>query len=351
MKRYLLFIVLVFLLIIPAQAQSTPLQVIATTTVIADVAQNVGGDLVAVASLVPVDTDIHAFQPLPQDVARVADADLILVNGAGLEEFLGGLVENAAEVELVVVSNGVEVLGFSDGHGHEEGEEDHAEDEADHEGEHMGGEHLGVLGVDAACEAEAHEVEAHEEEADHAEEDHEHGACDPHFWTDPNNVSIWVGNIAEAFAAADPANAEIYRTNATAYQAELAALDAEIQAQIAELPEENRVIVTNHEFLGYFAHHYGFEVVGTVIPSVSTVAEPSPQEVAALIEIIQAEGVQAIFAEVSDPGRLAEIVAADAGDVQVVTLYSDALSAADGPAATYLDYLRYNAGAIIDALR
>src|SRR5690606_5640525 len=101
---------------------------------------------------------------------------------------------------------------------------------------------------------------------------------------------------------------------------------------------------------GYFAHHYGFKVIGTVIPSLSTLAEPSPQEVAELIEIVQAESVRAIFAEVSDPGRLAEIVAADAGDMQVVTLYSDALSSADGPAATYLDYLRYNAGAIISAL-
>ena len=349
MKRHLIFIVLVFLLIIPVQAQPDPLQVIATTTIIADVAQNVGGDLVEVSSLVPVDTDIHAFQPVPQDVARVADADLILVNGAGLEAFLGGLVENAAAVEMVVVSNGVEVLSFSDSHAHE-AEEDHDEGEAVHEDEHLGGEHLGVLGVDAACEAEAHEDEAHEEETDHAEEDHEHGACDPHFWTDPNNVSIWAGNIAEAFAAADPANAETYRANAVAYQEALAALDTEIQAQVAELPESNRVIVTNHEFLGYFAYHYGFDVVGTVIPSLSTLAEPSPQEVAELIEIVQAEGVRAIFAEVSDPGRLADIVAADAGDVQVVTLYSDALSSADGPAATYLDYLRYNAGAIISAL-
>ncbi len=333
MKRYLLLILLVFVVITPVQAQTPPLQVLTTTTIIADIAKNVGGELVEVTSLVPADADIHAFQPVPQDVARVADADLVLINGAGLEGFLSGLIENAAEVQVVTISDGIEVLPFGEEHDHE-AEEDHADDE-----------HLGVLGVDAECEGEEHE-----EAEEHEGEEHDHGACDPHFWTDPNNVMIWAGNIAEAFATADSANAEIYRANAEAYQSELAALDAELKTLVDTLPENQRIIVTNHEFLAYFAHHYGFEVVGTVIPSVTTLAEPSPQDVAALIETVRAEGVQAIFAEVSDPGRLAQIVAADAGDIAVVSLYSDSLSSTDGPAATYLDYLRYNTEAIITAL-
>ncbi len=126
--------------------------------------------------------------------------------------------------------------------------------------------------------------------------------------------------------------------------------DAEVEALLAEIPEENRVIVTNHEFLAYFAKRYGFEIVGVVIPGGTTLAEPAPQDVAELIETIEHEGVRAIFVEVSDAGRLAQVIAGDAGSVQVVTLYSDSLSSADGPAATYLDYMRHNAAAIAAAL-
>jgi zinc/manganese transport system substrate-binding protein len=353
MKRILTLILLCFLVFIPAQAQTEPLRVVATTTIIADVARNIGGDLVEVVSIVPPDTDIHAFQPVPQDVALIAQADLVLVNGAGLETFLGGLVENVAEVELVVVSNGVEILAFG-GHGHDHDEDDdHGHDEDDNHTDdedgnhhHMRGERIGVLGQDADC-GDDDDDHAHEDDDHH---DHDHGDCDPHVWTDPRNVMIWADNIADAFASADPANADTYRANAEAYRAQLVALDAEIEATLSVIPPEARVLVTNHEFLAYFADRYGFEVVATVIPGISTLAEPSPQEVAALIDLIQDEGVSAIFAEVSDPGRLAQVIAADAGEIAVVTLYSDSLSGPDGPAATYIDYLRHNAQAIASAL-
>ncbi len=330
MKRLLMLIVLCFTGIIPTNAQAEPLTVVTTTSLIADVARNVGGDLVSVTALVPPDTDIHAFQPAPQDVALVAQADVVLVNGAGLEGFVTGIIENAAGVEPLVVSNGIEVLAFGE-HGH-----DHDEDE-----NHADDKHLGVLGQDAACEAG---------EQEEGEDDHAHGSCDPHFWTNPQNVMVWAENIAQAFASTDPANAEAYHANAAAYLEQLAALDAEVEALLAEIPEENRVIVTNHEFLAYFAKRYGFEIVGVVIPGGTTLAEPAPQDVAELIETIEHEGVRAIFVEVSDAGRLAQVIAGDAGSVQVVTLYSDSLSSADGPAATYLDYMRHNAAAIAAAL-
>lgn len=339
MKRTFILILLAFLPVFAAHAQER-LHVVATTTIIADVAQNVGGDLVTVTALVPANTDIHAFQPVPQDVALVAQADVLLVNGGGLEAFLSGLVENAAGVEPVVVSNGVAVLAFGDDDG----------------------EVVGVLGDGANCSLHRHD-DAHEhdhDDHDHADEahehdddahdDHDHGDCDPHFWTNPQNVAVWAGNIAEALAAADPDHADTYRANAAAYQTQLAALDAAITALLADIPDDQRVIVTNHEFLGYFATHYGFEVVGTVLPGGSTLAEPSPQDVADLIGTIQDTGVQAIFVEVSDPGRLAEVIAGDVGTVTIATLYSDSLSAADGPASTYLDYLRYNAEVIAAAL-
>ena len=335
MKRLYRFIVPLFILLLPVgvSTQDASLKVVATTTLIADVARNVGGDVVDVSALIPPDSDVHAFQPAPQDAAAIAQANVVLVNGANLEEGLLALVEGSATVELTIVSNGVEMLGFGE-HDHEHAEEDH---------EH---ETVGVLGVDAECGAEEH----HEEEHADDEAKHEHGACDPHVWGNPQNVAIWADNIAAAFAAADPDNADTYAANAAAYKDQLTALDAELEALYGSIPEADRVIVTNHEFMGYLAARYDLEVVGTVIPSASTLAEPSPQDVADLIGTIQETGVKAIFAEVSDPNALAQVVAQDAGEVKVVTLYSESLSAPDGPASTYIDFMRYDAQAIVGAL-
>lgn len=516
-KLFLILIVLSMLATVPASiAQDTPLHVVATTTIIADVAQNVGGHLVMVTALVPPDSDIHAFQPSPQDVAAVADADVVLVNGAGLEMFLADLVENAAGVEPVVVSNGIAMLAFGD-HGHEDDQDagmsdmghggmamsgavtggyviitnngstadtlvnvqvdhvgmvelhqtivendvarmepmtngieipagetvelrpgsfhmmlmdvqqtfavgdtltltlmfasgaelvipavigevapetadtvtvgdlsatlawvrpvevmaaeaaetghthgamdmpmateeaemghSHAAAETDHD--HEMPETIGILGKDADCGEDDGMGHTHSDD----EADHEHGACDPHVWTNPHHVMVWADNIAAAFAAADPDNAEIYMANAAAYKDQLAALDAEITEILSVIPQENRIIVTNHETMGYFAAHYGFEVVGVVIAGGTTLSEPDPQTLAALVETIREEGVRAIFAENTTNATLAEAVAAEVGDsVVIATLYTDALSAADGAAPTYLDYLRFNAQTIAAAL-
>lgn len=341
MKRHLTPIVLFFTLIFAplSLAQDSPLSVVATTSIIADVARNVGGDLVEVHALIPPDTDAHAFQPAPQDAVMIEAAKVVLVNGAGLEEGLLQLVESTARVDLTVVSQGVAVLAFGESQP-DEGVDDHEADE------HGTAETIGLLGEDAECEVE----EAHEDEAEAEEEDHEHGACDPHFWGDPTNVIIWAQNITDAFAAADPTNAQTYQANAAAYIEQLEALDAELEALFATLPEDARRIVTNHDFLSYFAARYGFEVIGTVIPSVSSLAEPAPQDVAELVAVIEQEGVRTIFAEVSDAAQLAQVIASDADDVTVATLYSDSLSAPDGPAATYLDYMRANASTITEAL-
>jgi ABC-type Zn uptake system ZnuABC Zn-binding protein ZnuA len=345
-------------------AQDAPIRVLATTTILADVAQNVAGDLFTVDTLVPADADTHAFEPSTADVARVAEADLLLVVGAGYEAFLGDLLENAGSeaAEVITVSNGVEILGFSSEHDHEHEGEEHADEadpmateeahsEEEHEHEHEGEAHIGVLGVDAECDVHEHEGE----EAEHSEEgeeghEHEHGECDAHVWTDPMNGVIWANNIADAFSAADAANAAAYRANADAYIAQLEAVDAEIETLVAGIPEARRILVTNHEFMGYFAYAYGFEVVGTVLPGATTDAEPNPQELADLIALVQEEGVPAIFAEVSANPQLAEVVAEEAGIAVVTTLYSESLSGSDGPASTYLDYLRYNAQIIAQAL-
>lgn len=324
MKRSLVVIVLAILLAGIVRAQDDPLRVVATTTLIADVAQNIGGDLVEVTAIIPPEQDVHSFSPSPADVGAIVDADLVLVNGAFLEESLLDIIESNAEGEIVVVSNGIEILAFG---GH-----DAEEDEA-----HSAFESLGTLGDDTDCE-----------ENDDA---HEHGGCDPHVWTNPWNILLWVVNITDAFAKADPDNAETYHTNAEVYIQQLNDLIDELDTMIETIPEANRVLVTNHEFLAYFAAVYGFELVGTVIPSSSTLAEVDPRTLAELIEAVKAEGVPAIFTEVSANTDLAETVATEVGrDVQVVSLYSGALSDADGPASTYIDYMRYNVRAIVEAL-
>lgn len=342
MKHRLLLLSLMLVCVVGAAGAQDAPRVLATTTILADVAQNVAGELLTVESLQPADADAHAFEPSPADVARVAEADLLLVVGGGYEAFLGDLLANAGDsaAQVVVASNGIDILALGESHEHEDEAEGDQTTDAAHD--HAEAEHLGVLG-EIECEAHEHEEEEHEDE-------HEHGACDPHVWTDPMNAVVWANNIADAFSAADPANAAAYRVNAEAYIAQLEVVNAEIIETLAMIPEEARILVTNHEFMGYFAAAYDFEVVATVLPGGTTDAEPNPQELAALITLVQEEGVPVIFAEVSANSQLAEVVAQEAGISVVTTLYSEALSAADGPASTYVDYLRYNASVIAEAL-
>ena len=344
-----------------AASDESPLKVAASTSLIADVARAVGGDLVEVTAIIPPGADSHSYTPSPRDVVAIADADVVLVNGLELEESLLPVIEENASVEPVIVSLGVRIVSTDRDHGH------------DHDDEHMDDAYIGVLGVDAVCDIEPHHHDDdHEHDNEHADDhdhddehdddhsdehadehsdDHDHGPCDPHVWYDPANVMIWTSNIAAAFAAADPANAETYEANAQAYIAELEALIEEIAEQIASVPEANRVLVTNHDFLAYFAVPYGFDVVGTVIPAATTLAEVSPGDIIALVEVIREYDAPAIFAEYSVSTSVAETVAREVGrDVAVVRLFSESLSEADGPAATYIDYMRYNVSAIVTAL-
>lgn len=331
-------IVLAFLLIFPASlvsAQESPLQVLATTTLIADVARNVGGDLVEVTALVPPESDSHAFQPTPQDLLRVSQAQVLLINGAGLEESLLDLVENAATVEPVVVSYGVEMLS--------------TEDDAP----------LGRLGIDVDCgddadahdhddEADDHDDEAEHDEVEHAhdESEHAHGICDPHVWWNPLNVQHWALNIAAAFAEADPTNAETYHANADAYNATLVELDQNIALNLEFIPEAERVLVLHHNFLRYFAARYNFELIGTLLPGGSTLAEANPRDLAALLERIQASGVPVIITEDTDTSGLVESLVADLQDVEMLRLAAESLSLPEGPMTNYIDFMTVNVQAL-----
>jgi zinc/manganese transport system substrate-binding protein len=326
------------------------LRVIATTTIIQDVAQNVAGDMFTVESLLPDGADTHAYQPTTDDAVSLAEADLILSNGIGYEEFLGGLIENAnATAPNVEVNLGVTILPLGVEHDSDhEGEADEATEALDEE--HESGEPLGIYG-DIECEAhDDHEDESESVEADEATEADEHGACDPHTWMNPQNVMIWVENITAAFSELDPDNAETFRANADAYLESLSALDAELEALVETLTEESRILVTNHEFMGYFADHYHFEVVGTVLPGGSSVSETDPQAMADLIMLIQQEGVPAIFVETTATSDVAAAVAEGAGVALIDTLYSESLGSAESAASTYLDFMRFNTQTIVSAL-
>ena len=284
----------------PAPAgDSGKLQVVATTTIVGDVVAQVGGNWIELHVLLPVGSDPHSFDPTPQDIAKVADADIVFANGAGLEKFLDTLIESAGADERVVsVSEGITLRG-----------------------------------LETAPPG-----------------DDESPGTDPHTWVDPNNVLVWVDNIEHALAAADPDHAANYAENAARYRKQLTDLDAWIRQQVEEIPPENRKLVTDHTLFGYFADEYGFEQVGALIPGYSTLAEPSAQELAAIEDAIREYGVPAIFVGNTVNPALAERVAEDTG-TQLVTVYTGSLSGPDGDAPTYLDYMRYNVTAFVEALK
>lgn len=309
----------------PAFAQEK-LNVIATFSILGDIVANVGGDRVEVTTLVGPDGDAHVFQPAPADAQAVAGAQVIVANGLGFEGWMDRLVEaSGTKATIISASEGIAPIAFG------EEKHDHAEGEA-HDHDH--------------AEGEAHDHDHAKEEAGH--EGHDHGAFDPHAWQSVTNVALYVGNIERGLAAADPAGAEIYKVNAAAYLAELDALDAEIRAAVAALPEDRRTVVTSHDAFGYFAADYGLTFVAP--QGVSTEAEASAQDVAALITQIREAGIAAVFVENIADRRLLDQIAAETGAAIGGTLYSDALSGPEGPAATYLAMMRHNLGALTQAL-
>lgn len=301
-------------------AQDT-VDVVASFSVLGDLVAEVGGEDVTVRTLVGPDGDAHVYEPTPDDVRAVAGADLLVVNGLGFEGWMDRLVQSAEyQGPIVVASTGVTPLAG----------EDEDEDEEDHDHEHADGE-----------EHHHHEDEA---EAGH----HHHGGTDPHAWNDPTNTALYVANIAEGLAAVDPAHADAYRDRAEAYRTEIAAVDTANLALFAAIPEERRRVITSHDAFGYFGHHYGIDFLAPV--GLSTESEPSAADVAAIIDQLRAENVTALFVEnITDP-RLVQQIAAETGAEIGGTLYSDALSPPDGPAATYLDMLGHNARLIAGAL-
>lgn len=315
--RSLIAVVVVGLLVIGCAGASqddedeqAPLKVVATTSIIGDVAAQVGGEAIDLTTLMAPGQDPHSYEPSTTDLTRVAEADVILINGWDLEEGLVSDLANIAGAErLVVVSEGIAPLAAD-----EDGEH---EDEGEDEGEHG------------------------------------HGEEDPHVWMDPANVQQWARNMAAVFGEHDADNVALYAANAAAYEQELTQLEQEMEAALAVIAPEQRKLVTNHDALAYFARRFDFEVVGTVIPAASTLAEPSAQALVALVEVMRAEGVCTIFAETTANTRLAETVAGEleaCAQVEVRRLYTGALGEEGSGAESYIGMMQNNVAEIVAGL-
>ena len=426
----------------PTLAPQTTLKVLAVESFLADIAQNVAGTRLKVETLIPLGVDPHAFEPTPADVRRVADSQVLIVNGAGLEEFLEKLLANAGGKRLVIEAaagltsrtpqadeqaktemseadllkslctlassespknapsgktattatvlpgeegvfaitltqqsdgtfagyvkvetdaDGDMQIAISDGKISISQQSQSVESEKQVALQCAGlkqgylvelrkGEALLALTGFKADKAILLVAPAGEHAHQHAGHTHHHEG-DPHFWLDPNNVIRYVENIRDGLSQADSAGATTYRANADAYIAQLKELDRWIAEQVQAIPPERRLLVTNHESFGYFADRYGFKIVGTIMPSVSTGASPSAQQLAALVNQIKAAKVKAIFLETGTNPQLAKQIAQETGVLVVTELYTHSLTDAKGPAPTYLMMMKYNVQAIVNALK
>ncbi|HMN70781.1 MAG TPA: metal ABC transporter substrate-binding protein [Rhodoblastus sp.] len=279
-----------------AASAQTKIPVVATFTILADFVRQAGGERVDVSSLVGPNGDVHAYDPSPADSRKLAGAGLIVENGLHLEGWISRLAKaSASKARIVIATRGV------------------------------------APRKDMSNEEFA-----------------EHGGIDPHAWQNVANAKIYVANIRDGLVAADPAGKADYEARAKSYLAQLDALDAEVRAAIAKIPPGRRRIVTTHDAFGYFGQAYGLELAAP--EGVSTEAQVSAKNVAKIIAQIKKDKFPAIFLEnVSDP-RLMDQIARETGARIGGTLYSDSLSAPDGPAGTYIDMVRHNISELTKAL-
>ena len=347
-----------------AEAPDTQVAVVATTNIVGDVVSQIGGERISLYVLLPIGADPHAFRATPRDARQVADSDVVFTNGAGLEEdFLGDLVASAAPRRVVDLSSGMELRRPEDEHDEhgDEAHEDEDHEDEEHHDEHEDEDHDEEDHDDEDAEHDEHEDEddehgeddEHADEHGHDEEDehgHAHGEFDPHVWVDPTLVADgWTPTIAAALAEADPAAAGAYAERAAALAAELHELDAWVREQVATVPVAKRIMITDHDVFGYFADRYGFTLLDSIVPGFSTASEPSARHLAALRDAISEHAVPAIFVGTTVNPQTAQVLADDL-NIEMVSVYTGSLSAADGPAATYQDFIRTNVERIVTAL-
>jgi zinc/manganese transport system substrate-binding protein len=291
----------------PAWAESAPLKVVATFSILADLVGNVGGDKVVVTTLVGPDADTHTYQPTPADARAVAEARLLVTNGLGLEGWLDRLKGAAnSRAAIVVASGGIKPLTM----------EEEEDDKAAASGQAKPGKLRRV--------------------------------SDPHAWQNLANGQIYVANIVKGLVAADPPNAEFYRQNGAAYAAQLAALDGKVKQMLADVPKAKRRVITTHDAFQYYGRAYDVAFIAPL--GISTDAEPSAGDVAKLERQIKREKIKALFLENVTNGRLIEQIARDTGAVVGPPLFSDALSKPDEPASSYIKMFEHNTETLRDGM-
>lgn len=279
------------------------IKVVATFSILGDLVKNVGGDRVEVTSLVGPNGDSHVYSPTPGDAKTLAAAKVVVANGLGLEGWITRLVKaSGTKAPSVVATKGVKPRKMR-------------------------------------------EMRAHSPGHAHA---HNHKANDPHAWQSIANAKIYVANIRDGLVKADPPGKAAYEANAAAYLETLDALEAEVKAQIAKIPADRRKIITTHEALGYFGEAYGLEFISP--EGVSTDTDASAKGIARIIAQIRKQKIPAVFLENITDQRLMQQIAKESGAKVGGTLYSDALSLPDGPAASYIEMIRNNIRELVKAL-
>jgi ABC-type Zn uptake system ZnuABC Zn-binding protein ZnuA len=276
-----------------ANPSGSKLQVVTTTTVLADIVANVGGDLVSATSLVPKNADVHTFEPKPSDVRTVASAKLLFMNGLGLDDWLTKMIGNAAAEGTPLLRLGVDLPGVQL-----------------------------LAGETPATE-------------------------NPHLWMDVKYAELYVDRIATELKSVDPAHASGYDANAAVYKQRLETLDTWVHAQIQTIPVANRKLVTFHDAFPYYAREYGITIVGVAVGSPGQ--DPSAGYTAQLITTIEAAGVKAIFSEAQFPAKLVDQLASEAGCKVVANLYDDALG--DPPITSYEEVIRWDTNQLVMSLR
>ncbi|MCF7529397.1 metal ABC transporter solute-binding protein, Zn/Mn family [Neisseria lisongii] len=293
-------------------AQAAPLPVVTSFSILGDVAKQVGGERVAVQSLVGANQDAHAYHMTSGDIKKIRSAKLVLLNGLGLE---GADVQRAvkqSKVPFAEATKNITALKAEEGghhhHHHHDGDHDH-----DHDHHHH----------------------------------HDHGEFDPHVWTDPVLMVTYAQNVGNALIQADPEGKAYYQQRLTAYQNQLKKLHSDAQAAFGSVPADKRKVLTAHDAFSYMAKRYNVSFIAP--QGVSSAAEPSAKQVASIIRQIKREGINAVFVENIKDTRMVDRIAKETGVRVSGKLYSDALGSA--PADTYIGMYRYNVKALTDAMK
>ena len=338
--------------------------IVVTTNILGDVVGKAVGDLFDVETIMPPGADPHVFQASAKQVDRMMKADLLVVNGANFEEGLLDVIKGAESdgVKVFEAIDSVDPLEDNDkeeGHddhdeeGHddhdEEGHDDHDEEGHDDHDKEEGHDDHDEEGHDDHDKEEGHDD--HDEEGHDDHHGHDHGGVDPHFFTDPGRMAQVVKQLSDFLVLNFPEiDEKDLVSHMTDYSKKLEDLDSEVMQTLSSIPTGSRVMVTNHEVFAYFAESYEFEILGTIIPSSSTLSNTSAKDLVDLAEKMKAEGVPAVFVDASSSDALAEALAGEVDGVKVVSLFSESLGAEDTAGSTYIDMVRTNSELIASAL-